>query len=110
MKSMNPEKIEHAVTERVLSIAPGIASAEVMATSPIDLPGEFEGQAYVGVVAIGAGKSIPGASAKAIGLPSFESGIHEKTLVANFFVFVAKEKIHVYLENQTILDFLRREA
>ncbi|SRR5258706_14149216 len=94
MKSMNPEKIEHAVTERVLSLSPGIASAEVILTSPINLPGQMEGQAYVGAVAIGTGKPIPDASVKAIGVPSFAGSVYAKTLVATYFVIVAKEEIH----------------
>ena len=57
---MNIENVERAVMERVLTIAPGIASAEVILTHPISLPEEAQGEAYFGLVVIGAGKELPG--------------------------------------------------
>jgi hypothetical protein len=55
-------------------------------------------------------KSHTGASTKATDVPSFAVTVHQKTLIATYFAIVAKDGVHVYLDNQSILDFLRREA
>jgi len=65
---MNIENVERAVMERVLTIAPGIASAEVILTHPISLPEEAQGEAYFGLVVIGAGKELPGATIQTRGI------------------------------------------
>jgi len=102
---MNIEKIERTVVERVLSISPDIASAEVIYASPIELPEKVKAEAYTGLVIIGKGKIVPGASAKIANFSSFEGSVHEKTLAAMYFAIVSGETIHVYLENQNILNF-----
>lgn len=104
---MNVENIERVVVERVLSISPGIASAEVIHTSPITLPTD-EGDGYTGAVVIGAGKVVPGASVTPSQFPSLKGSVHEKTFVANYFAIVIKGEVHVYLENQNILNVLRK--
>jgi len=102
---MNRENIERAVVKRVLSISPGIASAEVIYMSSIELPDKVKGEAYTGVVIVGKGKIVPDASVRISDFPSFEGTAHEKTLAVSYFTIVAGEIIHVYLENQTIINF-----
>lgn len=103
---MNKENVERAVVERVLTIAPGIASAEVIVTRPISLPEEAQGEAYFGLVVIGAGKELPGANVQTRGIQSFKGSAHEKTLIESYFVIVGGGKTHIYLDNHTILNFL----
>ncbi len=72
---MNIEKIERTVVERVLSVSPDIASAEVIYASPIELPEKVKAEAYTGLVIIGKGKIVPGASAKIANFPSFKASV-----------------------------------
>lgn len=81
--------------------------AKVIVTLPINLPDQIEGQAYVGVALMGKGKPVSGASIEAADVPSLKGSAYEKMFAANYFVIVAKDMIHVYLENHRILDFLR---
>ncbi len=105
---MNVEKIERIAVERILSVAPGIASAEVILTLPLNLPPQVKGDGYTGLAVIGAGRAVPNASVQAHDFPSLKGTLHERNMAISYFALVMDEQVHIYLENQSILDFLRR--
>ena len=102
---INVEKIERLVVERVLSISPGLASAEVVYTTPFELPvSQVKVDAYTGLLIVGKGKVIEGASAQAMGLPSLKGSVHEKNVATNYFALVAGDEVQVYLDQRAILQ------